>query len=66
VGLSLGAVGAFAVTRLMAALLFGVTPTDATTFIVMGLVMGLVAAVACYLPARRSTAGDPLVALRDE
>jgi putative ABC transport system permease protein len=65
-GLTLGAVGAFALTRLMGSLLFGVTPTDASTFAAMALLMGLVAVVACYVPARRSAAVDPLIALRHE
>jgi putative ABC transport system permease protein len=65
-GLLLGVVGAFALTRLMAALLFGVTPTDATTFTGTALLMGVVALVASYLPARRSAAVDPLSALRHD
>jgi putative ABC transport system permease protein len=65
-GLALGVVGAFAVTRLMTALLFGVTPTDAMTFVGMALVMGVVALLASYVPARRSATVDPLMALRHE
>jgi ABC-type antimicrobial peptide transport system permease subunit len=65
-GLALGVAGAFAVTRLMAALLFGVTPRDAMTFIGMVVVMGMVAALASYVPARHSATVDPLVALRHE
>jgi predicted permease len=65
-GLSLGIIGAFALTRLMAALLFSVTPTDSVTFVATALLMGLVAVLASYVPARRSAAVDPLTALRHE
>ena len=63
VGILLGAVGAFALTRLMKSLLFGVAPTDLRTFIVVCVGLGLVALLASYLPARKV---DPLVALRNE
>ncbi|HEX6650248.1 MAG TPA: FtsX-like permease family protein, partial [Pyrinomonadaceae bacterium] len=65
-GILLGAVGAFGLTRLMKSLLFGVVPTDVPTFIVVCLSMVVVALVACYVPARRATKIDPLVALRNE
>ena len=65
-GVVLGLLGALALTRVMASLLFGVTATDATTFSVVPLILLAIALLASYLPARRATYVDPVVALRDE
>jgi ABC-type antimicrobial peptide transport system permease subunit len=66
IGVVLGLLGAWCVTRLMSSLLFGVTPTDSITLIGVVLVLAIVALFACYVPARRATQVDPLVALREE
>jgi len=66
VGIALGLGAAFAFTRLMASLLFGVTPTDAVTLAIVSFTLVSIALIACYLPARRATRVDPLVALREE
>ena len=65
IGQVIGLAGAFALTRLIRGLLFGVTPTDATIFIAVTGVLMTIALLACYLPARRATKVDPLVALRN-
>jgi predicted permease len=65
-GLALGLAGAFAATRLLAGLLFGVAPTDAVTFAGVALLLAAAAALASWVPARRAAATDPLTALRSE
>ena len=66
IGVAIGAIGAIAVTRLMSSLLFAVAPTDLVTFAASAIALTLVALLACFLPARRATKVDPLVALRYE
>lgn len=65
-GIAIGTVGALLATRLMAALLFGVTPADAATFLATAGVLATVALLAAYVPARRTTAVNPVAALRGE
>jgi putative ABC transport system permease protein len=66
IGVAAGLAGSFIVTRFMATLLFGVTPTDPATFACVALLLAVVALVASYIPARRAMRVDPVVALRHE
>jgi putative ABC transport system permease protein len=64
-GLALGLLGAVGLTRFLASLLFNTSPTDIPTMVIVAGVLGAVALLACYIPARRATRVDPIIALRN-
>ena len=66
IGMAAGLLAAAALTRFMAGLLYGVRPADPATLAAVALLLGAIALLACYIPARRATAVDPVVALRCE
>jgi len=66
IGVAIGVAGSLALTRTMVSLLFGVTATDPLTFAAVILLLAAAALLACYIPARRATDVDPIVALRYE
>jgi len=65
-GVALGLIAAFALTRLMRSLLFGVNSTDPITFVAIALLLALVALIASYIPAHRAARIDPMISLRCE
>jgi putative ABC transport system permease protein len=66
VGLGLGVAGAVAITRVIRTFLWGITPTDPVTFMIVSAALAVLALVACYVPARRALKIDPIIALRIE
>jgi putative ABC transport system permease protein len=66
VGIVIGVAGAFVLAKVMSSLLFGIGQTDVFTFATVSIGALAVALLACYIPARRATKVDPLVALRNE
>ena len=66
IGVAIGVVAALGITRLISSVIYGVTPYDPVTFVTVAILLVLVAAIACYIPARRAMKVDPMVALRYE
>ena len=66
IGIFIGLIGAFALTRVLAQVLFGITATDPLTFAAVALLLAIAAFFACWIPARRATKVDPMIALRGE
>jgi len=66
IGLAIGMGGALVLTRVLSSLLYGVTPTDPVTFVAVSLLLTAVGLIASYIPARRATKVDPMIALRYE
>ena len=66
IGIVIGLIGAFSASRIVQSLLYGIRPTDAITFTAVALILGAVAMAASYIPARRASRVDPMVALRYE
>jgi len=66
IGIGLGLLGAFALSRLLSSLLFGIAPSDPITYVAVAAVLATTALVSCYLPARRALQVDPVTALREE
>jgi putative ABC transport system permease protein len=64
--MAIGLAGSFGVARVLSSLLYGISPLDPVTYVGTSLLLAAVALLACYLPARRATRVDPIVALRHE